>query len=91
MGLYSVSFRILMKGGQKYVNSNFGGARNRGAKRPVTHEVGHMLGGSGGMLPQKILRFLTPWNQFSCNMSSNSLNFILRLSVQTLMRDLHVL
>ena len=43
-----------MKGGQKYVNSNFGGARNRGAKRPVTHKVGHMLGGSGGMLPQKI-------------------------------------
>ena len=48
-----------MKGGQKYVNSNFGGARNRGAKRPVTHFVGHMLGGSGGMLPQKILRFFT--------------------------------
>ena len=36
-----------------------GGARNRGAKRPVTHEVGYMLGGSGGMLPQKILRFFT--------------------------------
>ena len=34
-----------MKGGQKNVNSNFGGACNRGAKRPVTHEVGHMLGG----------------------------------------------
>ena len=27
----NVSFRILMKGGQKYVNSNFGGACNRGA------------------------------------------------------------
>ena len=36
-----------------------GGARNRGAMRPVTHEVGYMLGGSGGMLPQKILRFFT--------------------------------
>ena len=36
-----------------------GGERNRGAKCPVTHEVGHMLGGSGGMLPQKMLRFFT--------------------------------
>ena len=33
----SVSFRILMKRGQKYVNSNFWGAHNRGAKCPVTH------------------------------------------------------
>ena len=49
-----------MKGGAKFVNSNFGGACNRGAKRHVAHEVGHMLGGSGGMLPQKILRFITP-------------------------------
>ena len=50
-----------MKGGQKYVNSNFGGARNRGAKLGghMGDEVGHMLGGSGGMLPQKILRFFT--------------------------------
>ena len=56
----SVSFRIFVKGGQKYVNCNFGGARNRGAKRHVTHKVGHMLGGSGGMLPQKILRFFYP-------------------------------
>ena len=57
----SVSFRIFMKGGQKYVNSNFGGARNRGAKLGghMGDEVGHMLGGSGGMLPQKILRFFT--------------------------------
>ena len=51
-----------MKGGQKYVNSNFGGggARNRGVKLGghMGDEVGHMLGGSGGMLPQKILRFL---------------------------------
>ena len=42
-----------MKGGQKYVNSNFGGARNRGAKRPVTHKVGHMLGGLGACSPRK--------------------------------------
>ena len=49
-----------MKRGQKFVNSNFGGARNRGAKRTVAHLVGHMLGGSGGMLSQKILRFITP-------------------------------
>ena len=41
-------------GGPKYVNSNFfwgggggGGACNRGAKRPVTHKLGHMLGVSG--------------------------------------------
>ena len=45
-------------GGQKYVNSNWGGgggggACNRGAKRPMTHFVGHMLGGCGGMLPRK--------------------------------------
>ena len=48
-----------MKGwGQKYVNSNFfwgGGVRNRGGKRPVTHEMGQMLGGSWGMFPHKIL------------------------------------
>ena len=47
-------------GGQKYVNINFGGARNRGAKRPV-HDPrsGSHARGSGGMLPQKILRFFT--------------------------------
>ena len=82
-----------MRGG-KYVNSNFGGegggGHNRGARRLVTHKVGDMLGGSGGML-SKNLEIFNPLNQFSCNMSSNSLNFILRLSVQTLMRDLHVL
>ena len=32
-----------------------GGGRNRGTKRPVTHKMGHMLGGSG----EKILRFFT--------------------------------
>ena len=47
-------------GGQKYVNNNFWGACNRGAKRPMTHKVGHMLGGSWGILPYKILRFFTP-------------------------------
>ena len=31
-------------GGQKYVNSNFGGASNRGTKRPVTHKVGGVWG-----------------------------------------------
>ena len=38
-----------------------GGASNRGAKLGghMGDEVGHMLGGSGGMLPQKILRFFT--------------------------------
>ena len=40
-------------GGQTYVNSNFGGACNRAAKRPVAHEVRHMLGRSGGMLPPR--------------------------------------
>ena len=32
-----------------------GGTHNRGARCPVTHFVGHMLGGSGSMLPQKLL------------------------------------
>ena len=47
-----------MKGGrgQKYVNSNLGGGGGH-AMRPVTHIVGHILGGSWGMLPRKILRF----------------------------------
>ena len=50
--------RIFIKGGQKYVNR---GARNGGAKLGghIGDKVGHMLGGSGGMLPQKILRFFT--------------------------------
>ena len=45
-------------GGQKYVNSNLGGGG--GGACPVTHIVGHMLVESGGILPQQILRFLTP-------------------------------
>ena len=52
----SVSFRILLKGGgQKFVNSNFGGHAIGAQRCPVTHRVGHMLGGSGGMLPQNFL------------------------------------
>ena len=53
-------FQDFDEGGQKYLNSNFGGTRNRGVKRPVTHKVDHMLGGSGGMVPQKTLRFYYP-------------------------------
>ena len=53
-----------MKGGGKsmltVIFGGGGGACNRGAKRPMTHFVGHMLGGCGGMLPQKILRLFTP-------------------------------
>ena len=40
----------------------------------ITHEVGNMLGVSGGMLPRKIFNPMK--NQFSCNMSSNSLSVI---------------
>ena len=43
-----------------------------------------------GACSPKNFEIFNPLNQFSCNMSSNLLNFILRLSVQTLMRDLHV-
>ena len=38
-------------GRQKYVNSNLGGGG--GAKRPMTHFVGHMLGGCGVCSPRK--------------------------------------
>ena len=54
-----------MKGGQKYVRSNLGGARNCGANRPVTR-------GSGGVLPQKIFstvmlasRKIVPWSSLA--------------------------
>ena len=53
-----------MKRGQKYVNSNFGGggggAHNRGAKCPVTHQVGHMLGGVWGHAPPETFEILYP-------------------------------
>ena len=56
-------------GGQKYVNTNWGGggggACNRGAKRLMTHFVGHMHArGCGGMLPQN---FLPPEISFPAN------------------------
>ena len=65
-----------------YISVFLSGFSWRGGKSMLTvilggHAIG-ALGGSGGMLPQKILRFFTLWNQFSCNMSGNLLNYALK-------------